>query len=206
MIAEILGALAGSGRGRSKGSAVAAEGVITASRFRSHVKVDPARLDQVERLAELTGIARYRYAPYDLTGLVQCAREAGLAIRLHIRGFEADPAQAVRVAGFEILEEALINVLKHGDGTASVEIRFRPGRLTLIVTNPVTGRRPEARRPRKGLKRMRRTAERVGGSFHVGPYEAGWLVRAEFPIRRTSWVNRGERATDDFYSDLSSGT
>lgn len=211
MIAEIWSALSGSGRSRGEEEAVTEDKVITEEkaavaprrRERGRGKVDPARLDQVARLTELTGLARYRYPAYDLSGLVQCSREAGLVIRSHFSGPAVEPPRDVRAAAYEILQEALANVLKHGDGMAAVTVRFRPDRLTLTVTNPVAGRRPEARWSRSGLKRMRRCADRVGASFRVGPHEGGWRVHAEFTIRRTSWAGPGRRA--DPYSDWSLG-
>ncbi len=221
MIAEIWCALSGSGR--SRGEVVTEEQVAAAEqatteqataeeqataaprrRARSRGTVDPARLDQVAKLVELTGLTRYRYPAYDLSGLVQCSREAGLAVRAHFSGPAVETPEDVQAAAFEILQEALANVLKHGDGTATVTVRSRPDRLTLTVTNPVAGRRPEARRSRGGLKRMRRCADRVRASFRVGPHEGGWRVHAEFAIRRTSWAGPGRRA--DPHPDWSLGT
>jgi hypothetical protein len=187
MIAEIWDVLAGKVPGGFSGPAFVGTGVAIAPWFRSRTKVDQSRLDQVERLAEINKLSEYRYPPKDLAGLVQCAREAGLITRLHISGSSTTPPDPVRTAGYQILEEALINVLKHGDGVANVFTHYETNRFALTVDNPVDGKPPEASGPRRGLKFMRRCANDAGGSFSVGPHGNGWRVHAAFPIKRTSW-------------------
>lgn len=150
-------------------------------------QVEPDRLDQLERLAELHLKAEYRYPRKDLVGLVHCCREAGLGIRLHISGFAREVPPPVRDAGHEILKEALVNVVKHGVGRAAVIIAYEPRRLALRIENPVPDGWREARGGRDGLKHMRRCASLVGGSLTVGRYTHGWQVLATLPIRTAPW-------------------
>ncbi|MEV5412300.1 hypothetical protein AB0K60_26130 [Thermopolyspora sp. NPDC052614] len=145
------------------------------------------RLDQLERLAELHLRAEYRYPRKDLVGLVDCCREAGLGVRLHISGFARELPQPVRDAGHEILKEALANVIKHGDGRAAVILGYEGRRLELRVENPVPDRWREARVEHGGLRHMRKCARLVGGTLTVGPFAHGWQVLATLPIRSALW-------------------
>jgi signal transduction histidine kinase len=155
-------------------------------RGRRH-EVGQDRLEQLERLTQLHLKAEYRYPRKDLVALVNCCREAGLGVRLHLSGFARELPQPVRDAGHEILKEALANVIKHGDGRAAVIIGYEPRRLALRVENPVPEGWREARIGRGGLKHMRRCAGLVGGSLTVGPYTHGWQVSATLPIKPASW-------------------
>jgi len=145
------------------------------------------RLAQLERLAEFHRKSEYRYPRKDLVGLVQCCRAAGLRVRLHISGSPPELPAAVRDAGHEILKEALVNVVKHGAGQASVIITYEERRLAIRVENPVPERRREPRRDRGGLRHMRRCASLVGGTLTAGRGPYGWQVVATLPIRYSPW-------------------
>lgn len=155
-------------------------------RGRRH-EVGQDRLEQLERLTQLHLKAEYRYPRKDLVALVNCCREAGLGVRLHLSGFARELPQPVRDAGHEILKEALVNVVKHGTGQASVIITYEERRLAIRVENPVPERRREARRDRGGLRHMRRCASLVGGTLTAGPGPNGWQVVATLPIRHSPW-------------------
>lgn len=161
--------------------------ILDGLRGRRRDEGDQDRLDQLERLAEFHLKSEYRYPRKDLVGLVQCCRDAGLRVRLHISGTPPELPVTVRDAGHEILKEALANVIKHGDGRAAVIIGYEPRRLALRVENPVPEGWREARIGRGGLKHMRRCAGLVGGSLTVGPYTHGWQVSATLPIKPASW-------------------
>lgn len=162
--------------------------ILDGLRGRRREQVEQSRLEQLERLAELHRKSEYRYPPKDLAALVQCCREAGLSVRLHVSGFAPELPPMVRDAGHEILREALVNVVKHGTGQASVIIAYEDDRrLALRVENPVPRDWREARREASGLRRMRRCAAAVGGSLTAGRSAHGWQVAATLPIRYRPW-------------------
>jgi Signal transduction histidine kinase len=163
--------------------------ILDGLRGRRRDHVEQGRLDLLDRLAELHLKSEYRYPRKDLVGLVQCCREAGLRIRLHISGQAAEPPPAVRDAAHEILKEALVNVVKHGAGQAAVIISYEDRLLGLRVENPVPENWREARRDGDGLRHMRRCARLVGGSLTAGLYPHGWQVQATLPIRYSPWRN-----------------
>ncbi|MGI8411788.1 MAG: sensor histidine kinase [Solirubrobacteraceae bacterium] len=85
-------------------------------------------------------------------------------------------SSSVDQATFRILQEALTNAARHGNGTVQVELAFAENGLELTVCNPVpTGRRPGpggghgliGMRERAGLLGGRLVAERLNGSFRV---------------------------------------
>ncbi|MGM1029814.1 MAG: sensor histidine kinase [Actinomycetota bacterium] len=85
-----------------------------------------------------------------------------------------------------IAREAATNVLKHAGSGARVTIRLR--RVHDEVRMSVHDR--AGAQPRQldipsggyGLARMRARAEVLGGSFHAGPFNGGWLVEVRLPL------------------------
>jgi len=163
--------------------------ILDGLRGRRRETIEQGRLDQLDRLTELHLKSEYRYPRKDLVGLVHCCREAGLRIRLHISGRAVELPPAVRDAGHEILKEALVNVVKHGAGQATVIISYEDRHLGLRVENPVPEDWREARHDGGGLRHMRRCAKLVGGSLTAGMYPHGWQVLATLPIRYSPWRN-----------------
>ncbi|MFC4592431.1 sensor histidine kinase [Sphaerisporangium corydalis] len=139
-----------------------------------------------QHVADLTHLllrAQYDYPRPTLADLVQCSRHGGLTIRLHLAGSPRELPDPVDLAGMRIIQESLTNALKHGEPNATVVLCYRPDRLTLTVDNPMSGKGAPSRGPHHGLAVMRRRANRLGGSMTAGPYEGGWRVHAELPLR-----------------------
>ncbi|WP_199736599.1 sensor histidine kinase [Micromonospora sp. HM5-17] len=153
------------------------------------------------------GPLRVRLAEVDR--LIAQARAAGLAVRFETVG-EARPLPVgVDLAAYRVVQESLTNALKHGAGSATVTVDYRPGSLRLTITNPLPG--PDAEeagnpaRPsagaglpgaRAGLIGMRERVTLLHGRFTAGPCGSGWRVRAEFPTEaETTWSGTAERGT-----------
>jgi signal transduction histidine kinase len=83
-------------------------------------------------------------------------------------------------AAFRILQEALTNAARHGDGRADVEISFGPTTLELAVSNPVRSDRPLVG-DGHGIVGMRERAALLGGSLEAGPNDGRFRVRARLP-------------------------
>ncbi|WP_214110469.1 sensor histidine kinase [Acrocarpospora catenulata] len=114
----------------------------------------------------------------DMAILVERARQAGVAARLHVSGAPAKLPAEVDLAGYRIIQEALMNAIEHGVSTATVTIAYRANALVIDVDTPI-GSRPTRY---SGAKRMRARATPLGGSVKSRPYGDGWRVSANFPI------------------------
>src|SRR5215211_2083106 len=71
-----------------------------------------------------------------MDALVELHGSAGLSITVRKHGPERPLSPGLDQAAYRILQEALTNAARHGDGNADVEITFAPGSLELIVRNP----------------------------------------------------------------------
>ncbi|MFD0656877.1 ATP-binding response regulator [Thermocatellispora tengchongensis] len=90
------------------------------------------------------------------------------------------------LAGYRIVQEALTNVLKHGDGReASVIVEYRERSVVVAVANPVrrAGAPGELPGAGAGIVGMRERAALVGGTLEAGPCSDGWRVRGELPLQ-----------------------
>lgn len=117
----------------------------------------------------------------DVEDLVERARQSGLRAQLYITGTPRDLPPAIDLAGYRIVQEALTNALKHGDGTATVMIGYKPDRVIVTVDNPISTQPKELEGAGAGLVGMRERTALVGGCFEAGPYGEGWRVHAKLP-------------------------
>lgn len=120
---------------------------------------------------------------------------AGLPVEVRISGEPRPLPQGIDVTAYRIIQEALTNALRHGDGgEAEVTVRYADHALRVEVLNTgpsvLTGAAPAARGPRadgtgRGLIGLR---ERV--AVHGGDLDArrrlggGYRVRARIPLDR----------------------
>jgi hypothetical protein len=130
----------------------------------------------VQQVDGLLGADRRRLADTGL--LLDRSRQAGLATRLHVSGLPREIPEAVDVAGYRIVQEALTSALEHGMVAATVEISYDTRGVTLTVDSPI-GNRPARY---SGLSRMRERARAIGGTVEAGPHRGGWRVIAHLPI------------------------
>ena len=120
--------------------------------------------------------------------LVDELRARGLHIDAELAARHA-ASGAVDVSAYRIVQEALTNALRHGDGSATLRIAAETGRLTIHVDNGV-GERP---RPGGGLG-LTGMAERVslcGGQIRhgIGP-DGRFVVDVTLPLAASSQPNR----------------
>ena len=78
------------------------------------------------------------------------------------------------------MQEALTNALKHGDGTATLDVAWHSDALVITVANPFTGAPVE--QAGQGLRGMRERASLIGGSVQAGPSDPQrWTATLEVP-------------------------
>lgn len=118
-----------------------------------------------------------------LPALVERARSSGLPTRCTVRGDQRPLPPSVDQAAYRVVQEALANVTRHaGKATASVEITYGPGTLTIRVADDGTGsRQPPV--PGYGLVGMRERVTALGGHLRAEPGASrGFTVHAELPL------------------------
>ncbi|HSL66121.1 MAG TPA: histidine kinase [Gaiellaceae bacterium] len=112
--------------------------------------------------------------------LAERHRAAGLDVAVRARGSRRPLPPALDRAAFRILQEALTNAARHGEGSADVEIGYGPGALQLTVSNRVPPGRSQAAGGH-GIVGMRERAALLGGSLETETGDGGFRVRARLP-------------------------
>ncbi|MFI7453187.1 sensor histidine kinase [Nonomuraea sp. NPDC049714] len=127
----------------------------------------------------------------DLDALVAAS---GAEVRREVSDLSGVPAMVSREA-YRIVQEALTNAIKHGQGPVDLTAGVREDVLDLQVTN-ATGRYAEdgaehdgGGRELRGGRGITGMAERVRllrGELDAGPVEGGWRVSVRLPLRSLS--------------------
>ncbi|GAB3661894.1 histidine kinase [Actinocorallia lasiicapitis] len=123
---------------------------------------------------------RHQPGMADVSSLLERVRAAGLNIDLDAPDGLPELPESRDIALYRILQEALTNALRHGDGgTARVALHQRPEGIALTVTNPF--RKPYT--PGRGLIGIRQRVELLGGTVRCGPDEDGahWRLAVTYP-------------------------
>ncbi len=117
----------------------------------------------------------------DLEELYAHVRAAGVELRVDVDPAPpAEPPGAVQLAVYRILQEALTNAIRHGDGRVAVRLAWGPERVDLEVANAMkTDAAPSAGH---GIIGMRERAQLAGGSLSAEAVDGDFVVRATIPI------------------------
>lgn len=129
------------------------------------------------------GLAPQRLS--DLTALLEQMREAGLPIEFRTEGEPRALPAGLDLVAFRVVQEALVNVLKHAGGaTATVVASYADVELTPCVTDTGNGHRPAAADPGgHGLVGMWERVQLYGGTVCSGAQpEGGFAIRARLPL------------------------
>lgn len=126
------------------------------------------------------------YAPVpglgQLDALIAQFESAGLAVDVHITGLAADLPAGVGLTAYRLVQEALTNAVKHGDGgRARLAVNRRDRELTLEVVNPTSS--PEPNPGGFGLNGMRERVTLYGGDLELGSCADGnFRLSARIPL------------------------
>jgi signal transduction histidine kinase len=116
-----------------------------------------------------------------LDGLLARHRAAGLDVTTAVRGERRPLPPGVDRGAFRILQEALTNAARHGQGSARVELEYGAGALEVAVENPLrAGPRPGG--GGQGLVGMCERAALLGGSLEAGARDGHFELRARLPL------------------------
>ena len=110
---------------------------------------------------------------------------ADLTVTVATVGVRRPLGPSVDRAAYRILQEALTNCARHGDGVARVELAFGDEDLELTVSNAVRDDAPGRANGGHGLVGMRERAALLGGELEAGRVNGGFRVRARLPYGAT---------------------
>ncbi len=117
-----------------------------------------------------------------LDDLIASFSASGLAIEHRVSGAPRPLAPSVQVAAYRVVQEALTNAHKHGDGSALVGQRFDDEAIEIEVTNRVgSAQSGGSDGSGYGLIGMRERVEAVGGELSAGEAGGRFTVRAVLP-------------------------
>jgi signal transduction histidine kinase len=118
-----------------------------------------------------------------LESLTQRHRAAGLYVTTGIHGDQRPLSPSLDRGAYRILQEALTNAARHGDGSAEIDIAFGPSALEITVANPICAdQMARATRGGHGLVGMRERAALLGGSFDTTVHNGHFRVHARLPL------------------------
>jgi len=115
-----------------------------------------------------------------LQTLAERHRTAGLEVSVRTRGSRRSLSPGLDQAAYRILQEALTNAARHGDGSAEVEIAYEPRSLELSVRNP-TRLDGAPGGPGHGIVGMRERAALLGGGLEASASDGHFRVRVHLP-------------------------
>ncbi|MEM9562846.1 MAG: histidine kinase [Actinomycetota bacterium] len=118
--------------------------------------------------------------------LITSFAASGLQVEHRVTGAPRPLTPSAEVAAYRVVQEALTNAHKHGDGSAVVAQGFDADGMTIEVTNRVAPSGSAALDPSGyGLVGMRERVDAVGGRLAVDEASGRFRVRAVLPIRET---------------------
>jgi signal transduction histidine kinase len=116
-----------------------------------------------------------------LNGLTADHAAGGFDVTVATAGTPRPVRQAVDVAAFRIVQEALTNAARHGTGPAKLEVAYGETALRLRITNPARDPSPQSTNGGHGLIGMRERATLLGGSLDTSRTNGTFCVHARLP-------------------------
>ena len=116
-----------------------------------------------------------------LHGLIASFESIGLSVDASITLSDATGASSAGVTIYRVLQEALTNAYRHGDGVATIEVREDADAVRVSVDNAV-GHAPRALLPGSGLGLigMRERVESWGGHLTIDDADSHFRISVEF--------------------------
>jgi signal transduction histidine kinase len=113
-----------------------------------------------------------------LEALARTFEDAGLPVKVEVRGDRADVPPSVALSAYRIVQEALTNTLKHAEARrATVGVSISSGSVELSVEDDGVGL-PAPAEAGRGIAGMRERAAIHGGSLAMSTLERGTSVTA----------------------------
>jgi signal transduction histidine kinase len=123
----------------------------------------------------------------DLTELLASLRDAGMPVALQVAGIRRELDSSLDLTAYRIVQEGLVNVLKHAGKDANPRLGLVWKTQSLLIqiendTNPADGRNRQALSGGRGLVGLRERAHAAGGDLDAGPYQGGYRLTATIPF------------------------
>ena len=116
--------------------------------------------------------------------LISSFAASGLHVERQTSGAPRPLPPSAQLAAYRMVQEALTNAHKHGDGQASVTQRFDDTGLEVIVANRISPSASTGDGRGYGLVGMRERVEAVGGELTIDEGPERFTLRATFPCGR----------------------
>jgi len=143
----------------------------------------------------------------DLTALLVSLRDAGMPVAMQIVGTRHELDSSLDLTAYRIVQEGLVNVLKHAgkDANPHLQLIWKPQSLLIQIDNDTDVARRQAGQPLsggRGLVGLRERAHAAGGDLDAGPrHEGGYRLTATIPfatpgvspVPRAASQGRGEQ-------------
>ena len=119
----------------------------------------------------------------DVDALVRSAEAAGALVDLRVTGAVAALPPVVSREGYRIVQESVTNALRHaGPVPVTVAVTADPGRLVLVVENPVPVGVPAPGGTGSGVRGLQERAALLGGTASAGLVDDRWRVTVRLPL------------------------
>ncbi|MGV9712731.1 sensor histidine kinase [Gordonia sp. NPDC003424] len=119
----------------------------------------------------------------NISELVESVDQAGLDVELDLPGDVVNLPKSLDVTVYRIVQELLTNALRHGDGSARLEVRRDRSQIVIEESNAVAAEVYTGGSLHRGLDGMRRRAELFDGHVDCGADESGrWHTVVSIPI------------------------
>ena len=136
------------------------------------------------------------------TGRIQ--EQSPVSIRVDIHGEERDLDDAMKIAVFRIIQEALNNIIKHSQASnVNIHLRFEPRNVHISVWDNGIGfahdlvRQKRSNRPSLGLAGMEERAALLGGTVAIQSRPGyGTQVEAVIPYHKANSEVKDDHASD----------
>lgn len=117
----------------------------------------------------------------DVPAIVTTVKEAGLPVRLELKGVVRRLSPVLELAGYRVIQEALTNALKHSQ-LAPTHVVIEYGTDAVVMEILCDGPAGSSSSVGRGIAGMRERVALVGGRLEVGlGAEGGFNVRAWLP-------------------------
>jgi signal transduction histidine kinase len=143
----------------------------------------------------------------DLTELLASLRAAGMPVTMQVTGNPRELDSSLDLTAYRIVQEGLVNVLKHAgkDANPRLQLIWKPHSLLIQIDNDMNVAKRQTGQPLsggRGLVGLRERAHAAGGDLDAGPCrEGGYRLTATIPfatpgvssVPRVASQGRGEQ-------------
>lgn len=113
--------------------------------------------------------------------LVESYRFAGCELDAHLVGLDQPLSQAVSTATFRVVQEALTNAERHGDGPVSLRVEVTSHAVSIEAVNRLRSDGQDTSGGGNGLVGMSERVASVGGTLVTGAQGQAFTIRASLP-------------------------